>query len=293
MTPPAAALHRRHRLYRYLWRTVFLAAITVVLGALVGGVWLFSNGWRLTTVATPSMSPAIPVGALVITAPLREAGRVGEVIVFRPPGDSHTYIHKIVASLAGPSYHTKGNNDPQPDPWTIPAGNVTGRVAVVVPDLGYLVFAAPILAVAILIGAIVGLLYPRWRRWAIVDSISAAIWLTSLRLHPLVRWQVISVTHLARQTHTWVFDTGILPIRVEARPGTTAGIAPGHSAIVTSPLGHPFTIVGMAHLTSLEWLVLAVICALPMIAALLLASGRRPGTTDHDIPHGQLEALPS
>jgi len=197
------------------------------------------------------MSPTVPVGALVVIRPLVSPAHAGQMIVFHPPGDSHTYIHRIVAVGPGPTYRTKGDNDPRADPWTVPAEDVIGRAATVVPDLGWLLRAGPVVAGAVAAAVIIGLLIPRWRRWAYLDAVCAALLLISLRLHPFVRWQLVTLTRSANRTHAWLFNTGILPIQLRARPGDTSVVASGHSANLAGPVDQHLTIAGTAHLAPL------------------------------------------
>ena len=261
------------RLSRRVGRVVASALIAIVAVTLVEsvgvGAWLYVKGWRITTVATPSMSPKIPVGALVITRPLSSPAEIGQVIVFRPPGDSHDYIHRVVARGAGPTYRTKGDNDLQADPWVISARQVVGGVAAVTPDLGWLVLGAPMLGAALILGAVLGLAFPRWRHWAILDCLCAGLLAISLRLHPFVRWQVVTTTHYKGKSRTWLFDTGILPIRARIAPGTSLNIEPGHSAILTTSDPRQAVLGVAPDLTRAEWVIAIGVCALPIVASLV------------------------
>jgi signal peptidase I len=250
---------------------VLLVAVALaVAGALGSGAWLYATGWRLSTVATPSMSPSLPVGAAVVSRPLHAPARVGEVIVFRPPGDTHLYVHKVVAVLPGPSYRTKGDNDALPDPWTVPAGDVVGDVVASVPDLGWLVLGAPLIGAAILGAAVLGVLLPRWRRWLVLDALSAGLLLVSLRLHPFVRWQVVTTSASKGATRAWLFDTGVLPIRVRTVRGDVV-IAPGHAAVIVGH-GSRSPLLGVSpDLGHAGWLVVGTVSAVPVAVALLAA----------------------
>ena len=287
--PPNRAGHRRRRRLqrrrarrrRILRHVVTTIAALTLLGSIAAGIWLFHGGWRLTTVTTPSMSPAVPVGSLVITAPLGKPARVGELLVFRPPGNIHTYVHRVVAVGAGPTYRTKGDNDGRPDSWSVPSTSVIGHSVLVIPALGWLVTSAPLLAVALVAAAVVGYLLPRWRRWAVIDAICAAILLVSLRVHPFVRWQVITVTHSATRAAIQLFNTGLLPIAVRALPGSAATVAPGHSATLTGPLGHPITILGATHFTAWQWSAMTAVCALPAAVAIVLTRPRSSRSACH------------
>jgi signal peptidase len=76
-------------------------------------------------VRTSSMSPTIPVGALVIAtpAPASELG-VGDVIVFeRPDRPGTMVVHRIFGVEASPTgrfFVTKGDANGSPDSWRVP-----------------------------------------------------------------------------------------------------------------------------------------------------------------------------
>ena len=278
---PGVAVERggRPRRGRRVVRVVLVVALLEAIGA---GAWLYSSGWRVSTVGSPSMSPGIPVGALAVTRPLEGVASLGSVIVFHPPGDAHAYIHRVVARAPGPVYRTKGDNDALRDPWSVPARAVVGRVVAVLPDVGWLVLGAPYLGGAFVAAAIVSLLFPRWRRWAAVDGACAALFVISMRLHPLVRWQIVTITSSAGRFHTWLFNTGILPIKVTARLGTSAAVAPGHSAILSSPLDARVLISGASGLSVVQRAIVAAASALPLVASVLAACFASASEPEHD-----------
>ncbi len=238
---------------------------------LAGGAWLAASGWRLTVVSTPSMSPAVPVGALVVTRPARSPVRPGQVIVFHPPGDDHTYVHRVVAVERGPAYRTRGDNDPRSDPWTVPADHVVGQDFLVLPDVGWLVQAGGILAAATAIAVIVGSLLPRLRRWAYLDAASGALLAVSIRVHPFVRWQLVSLTHTAERSRAWLFDTGILPIQVREGIGRAVTVAPGRAATIVGPRSSSVPVSAHVFLTSWEWALICLICISPLVVAATVA----------------------
>ena len=111
------------------------AAVRLIVRALLGvsvlGLLTLAVGPRLLPfqgfyVRTGSMSPTIPVGALVIAtrAPAEELG-VGDVIVFhRPDRPATMVVHRIYAveqTPTGRAFLTKGDANSSPDNWTVPA----------------------------------------------------------------------------------------------------------------------------------------------------------------------------
>jgi signal peptidase len=88
------------------------------------------------------MAPNIPVGALIITAPLETLAVPGDVILFPHPWGTTTVVHRVVAVEHGAvdsDYITKGDANQNEDGWRISVGAVSGRVVAAVPYLGYAV----------------------------------------------------------------------------------------------------------------------------------------------------------
>lgn len=77
-------------------------------------------------VRSGSMSPTLPVGALVIAtrAPAAQLGE-GDVIVFQRPGRPGTMvvhrIYAVVQTPAGRAFMTKGDANQGPDDWVVAA----------------------------------------------------------------------------------------------------------------------------------------------------------------------------
>lgn len=117
----------------------------------------------VSPVLSGSMRPAIPPGAAIITHPVQVSSvRPGDIVVFRPPGQSVAYAHRIVTVTGRPGspvITTKGDANPVPDAWHARlAGPTVRRVVAVIPQLGRLMVAVrsrP--ARAVLIG-VIGLL---------------------------------------------------------------------------------------------------------------------------------------
>jgi signal peptidase I len=117
---------------------VTVLALAIALG--VGRALVHWFGYPVVVITGSSMGPAIPLGAAVVLTPVA-SGRiaVGDVVTFQRP-DHRPTTHRVVAvqELTDDVYLTlKGDANPVPDPSAIPASWVTGRVAQVVPALGY------------------------------------------------------------------------------------------------------------------------------------------------------------
>jgi signal peptidase I len=120
-------------------------------------------GGRLVTITGGSMAPGIPVGSLVIEAPVQQDRlQVGEVVTLRT-GSGHLVTHRIVrlAAIGSTAYvETRGDANATPDPVVTPAANVVGRMVLAIPDLG---------AVALAIGRPAG--------WLALVSVLIILWL--------------------------------------------------------------------------------------------------------------------
>lgn len=99
-------------------------------------------GFRIDAVGSGSMQPTLDVGAMVISkkVPASEL-KEGDVIVFYPVSIGEIpIVHRIIAVVptSPPSFNTKGDNPSQePDPWTVPYGNVIGKMDFSSQGLGY------------------------------------------------------------------------------------------------------------------------------------------------------------
>lgn len=117
-------------------RGVLLLLLVVAAGAVLLAAM---GGWRVDTVLSGSMEPAIPVGGVVVTRPVAvsEIG-VGEVITYQTGG--HLTTHRVVEVVQGPprTFVTKGDANEDPDPAPVAAGDVVGVVCLSLPFLGYL-----------------------------------------------------------------------------------------------------------------------------------------------------------
>jgi hypothetical protein len=76
----------------------------------------------------PSMNPTLAEPQLLETEAVGvEPVRVGDVVVFRSPRDGITVVHRVVE--VGPTgIHTRGDRNPDVDPWVLQPGDILGRV---------------------------------------------------------------------------------------------------------------------------------------------------------------------
>ena len=98
-------------------------------------------GWRVNTVCSGSMEPQLKVGSLVIARPVEpETISVGDIIIFRPTTAGKNPISHRVIGIGHRSplyFQTKGDASDVPDPFTVPARNLVGRICLHVPYVGH------------------------------------------------------------------------------------------------------------------------------------------------------------
>ena len=128
--------------------SALLLAAGVAFGALLVVPALL--GSQRYVIVSGSMTGTYDRGSLVLDEVVPTASlRVGDVITYMPPrgvGPGHLVTHRIAAIARGPRgervYHTKGDANPTPDPWTFTLPKPRqARVRVGVPYVGFLLAA--------------------------------------------------------------------------------------------------------------------------------------------------------
>ena len=122
----------------------WLATLCLVVVILLGLAMLVAPhfGWRLDTVYSGSMEPAIHVGGMVVMRQVDPAAiRDGDIITFVSHSKAGSFVtHRVVEVTNDEGalvFLTKGdaNNDPYED--SVQASDVVGRVWLSVPYAGY------------------------------------------------------------------------------------------------------------------------------------------------------------
>ena len=124
-------------------RAIALGAVPVIsLLLLTIAVSVFWLHLAVRPVLSPSMRPAFAPGWAIVTRtePV-SALRPGQVVVFRPPGMSTAYAHRVT-SVTNHGGHviitTKGDANTAPDPWHAQLeGRTVPKVVYAVPLLGH------------------------------------------------------------------------------------------------------------------------------------------------------------
>lgn len=257
-------------------RLVMAGVAATVVCVAAASAWFFSSGGMATTVATPSMSPALPVGSLALAMTSHAPPTPGQVIVFRPPLDAHTYVHRVVsvvhtATGAVAGYRTEGDAVGRRDPWLVPPDHIRGIVFADIPALGWLPSLAPILVACVVAVGALSVVERRFPRWIVLDVACIGVMLASLEDHPLVRWSTITVTHTATALHARVANTGLLAIRLTASTGSTLHLAPGHFGILSAPAGKAVAVTARFAPAPDALALLVAACVAPLVLAFVLA----------------------
>ena len=121
---------------------VFLGFIVLVAILLIVSVLPIMGNYKIMTVISGSMQPAIKMGSVVMVKPVSDY-KIGDVITFGPytrtkAPTSHR-IYDIKVQGGEPVYITKGDANNAPDAREIKKEDILGKVLFSVPFVGYAV----------------------------------------------------------------------------------------------------------------------------------------------------------
>ena len=260
-----AALHR-------WWPTAVVGGVLVAL-LLAWAGWLLAGG-GLFWVSSSSMGETIPEGSLVASMPIPASQpiRTGEVVVFREPGTTNVFVHRVVQVLPGERYLTKGDLERNPDPWVLQRSGVIGGMETSIPGVGWIYHSATwlFLGAAILVGTS---MYAgrRTRRWIGLLGPVVLIAVPLLRYRPLVDGYVLQSTQHGAVGTAHIVDSGVLPVHFAMHGGRSVYAAPGQAVDVLGkvPSGgtglHGVPIHIAAALPWWGWLLVVVVCLSPLL----------------------------
>ncbi|KQO65047.1 S26 family signal peptidase [Curtobacterium sp. Leaf261] len=267
-------VHRRPLLPLVVFLVVVLA---VLLAALAGAA---SSGARWFDVQTPSMGTAAPVGSLVVTRPVAiERLRVGDVVSFTPPTErGETYTHRVVEHPTPDTVRTRGDINGAEDPWTLHQSDVVGRAALIMPGVGWVFRALPLLVIgALAVWAGSSLLRrPDHRSAARVLGVSLVVAVTGAVIRPFVAATLVETTTNTDRPVAVVVSTGLLPTTVSVEGGPSVHLHAGEvGRLPLAPSG------GSAHhlmvgidLDPIGWAVCLAVAALPLLWCLVVGLPR-------------------
>jgi signal peptidase len=135
------------RWLRWVVYWLAVAAASVALMAILASAGARLFGYSPYVMYGGSMGSAAPLGSLAFIEDVRaESLEVGDVIVFRPPSSGEPrqpLMHRItgIEEIDGQRvFRTKGDANQSPDPWRLGLSGEGGRLAHVVPYVGYLLW---------------------------------------------------------------------------------------------------------------------------------------------------------
>ena len=142
------------KIFKYIYY-VFIVFIVAVAALLIVSILPITGNYKIMTVISGSMAPAIKQGSVVIVKPENDY-KIGDVITFGPVSKtkaptSHR-IYDVKVNEGNIIYITKGDANNAPDAREISKNEVLGKVLFSVPYIGYAVnFAKQPLGFALII----------------------------------------------------------------------------------------------------------------------------------------------
>jgi signal peptidase len=135
---------RLTQLRRLAGQLVWVLLSLLILSAAGLGIFIHTGHGAVTPVLTGSMRPGIQPGDAVVTRSVPVSSlHKGDIIVFRPPGQTLARVHRIYSiapAKGGVDVVTKGDANNAPDPWgRILLKGHTLKLAFVIPKVGYVV----------------------------------------------------------------------------------------------------------------------------------------------------------
>ena len=116
-----------------------VAGIIMIVAVLIYSAPHF--GWRVDSVLSGSMEPELRVGSLVVIQPVYPADiEVGDIIMFRQTSIAEDPVtHRVIEIVRNSplSFKTKGDANVRPDPFSVPASKVIGKMYFHISTLGY------------------------------------------------------------------------------------------------------------------------------------------------------------
>lgn len=260
--------------------TVMAWTVALVAGVLLAAAVLFlSAGGRWFVVETPSMGEAAPVGTLVVDMPVDvRTLQVGDIVSFETPANPGVvYTHRIIETTADGGLHTRGDINGATDPWTLTQADVVGAPVLLVPNLGWLFRAAPLLLIGTLvIWTLTSVFINRVTRSCL--RIAGAALTTSYAafvLKPFVNVTTITNSSSPSGVEATIVSSGMFPVRVEAHGAESVHLVDGQVGRVVihelSKHGH-YQLTSNIDLGPMGWTLLIVACLVPLV--LCLSVGR-------------------
>lgn len=264
MTDTVATPPRGHR------RATLAVAILIALLAAAVATVLSVTGARLFVIETASMAETAPVGTLVVAHP-KDVYVVGDVVTFVV--DGRTVTHRIVGVQDG-RFITQGDLNGSPDAWQLQPEQIVGTVIAIVPGLGFLLKAAPVLFLAgIVVETLARLIGGTRRGWRIglrLTGWSLAVTGMSLWLRPWFNVQMMDFRAADDGSGALmhIVNTGLFPVLAGA-----TRLVSGEDGVILSTDQLPSGAYALSPTPDPDWpvrVMLIAFCLVPFVASLLL-----------------------
>lgn len=127
------------RVLNWMSFAVLVSAAVLVIASLVP----IPGGFKVYTVLTGSMEPAVPTGVLILTRTGIPAEKitVGDIVTFKSPRSDDVLITHRIAEVIGEGeglrFITRGDANGAVDPWEVRAGNIEGIYRQHIPYVGF------------------------------------------------------------------------------------------------------------------------------------------------------------
>jgi len=122
--------------------SIFIAFIVLVALLLIFSILPITGNYKIMTVISGSMQPAIKMGSVVMVKPV-DNYKIGDIITFGPYSRTKAptthRIYDIKVEGGAPVYITKGDVNNAPDARELQKKDILGKVLFSVPYVGYAV----------------------------------------------------------------------------------------------------------------------------------------------------------
>jgi signal peptidase len=131
---------------------LFITAIALIAILLLISVFPITGNFKVLTVLSGSMEPAIHTGSIVVVKPLSASSgqaapyKVGDVITFGKISKTQTptthRINEVKNGPAGQTFVTKGDANNAPDLREVKPSEIVGKEILTIPYIGYAINTA-------------------------------------------------------------------------------------------------------------------------------------------------------
>jgi signal peptidase I len=140
---------------------VALSVTTSIIALSFGLLMVRFVGLSAYVVMGGGLEPSLPIGSLVLVAPVRsDAVRIGDVVTVTLP--DRLLTNRVIAierDDRGEVFTLRGDTTPSPEPVRVQPSPVVGKPWVAIPTLGYAVTYAEAYASPIFIGLVIWILF--------------------------------------------------------------------------------------------------------------------------------------